>query len=140
VQLHALPSQIEFLEVRLAEVMAYADIPPSMRPALAEYDPFMSAMGQQGIRCAFRECRRCLYVQQMTPSCARWGSRVSGGCWYKEMQDYLSEDDPFDFLCGVLVLIRGGYGRHWQSTTPSWGSRRSGGCWSEDLEGAKVLD
>lgn len=31
--------QIEFLEVRLAEVMAYADIPPSMRPALSEYDP-----------------------------------------------------------------------------------------------------
>ena len=31
--------QIEFLEVRLAEVMAYADIPPSMRPALSEFDP-----------------------------------------------------------------------------------------------------
>jgi hypothetical protein len=28
--------QIEFLEVRLAEVMAYADIPPHMRPALSE--------------------------------------------------------------------------------------------------------
>ncbi|KAG2443036.1 hypothetical protein HYH02_009451 [Chlamydomonas schloesseri] len=31
--------RIEFLEVRLAEVMAYADIPPSMRPALSEFDP-----------------------------------------------------------------------------------------------------
>lgn len=31
--------QIEFLEVRLAEVMAYADIPPSMRPALSEFNP-----------------------------------------------------------------------------------------------------
>lgn len=28
--------QIEFLEVRLAEVMAYADIPINMRPALTE--------------------------------------------------------------------------------------------------------
>ena len=28
------PCQVEFLEVRLAEVMAYADIPPHMRPAL----------------------------------------------------------------------------------------------------------
>lgn len=28
--------QIEFLEVRLAEVMAYADIPPHMRPALTD--------------------------------------------------------------------------------------------------------
>jgi centrosomal protein CEP290 len=28
--------QIEFLEVRLAEVMAYADIPVNMRPALTE--------------------------------------------------------------------------------------------------------
>ncbi len=31
--------QVEFLEVRLAEVMAYADIPPAMRPALSEFDP-----------------------------------------------------------------------------------------------------
>jgi centrosomal protein CEP290 len=30
--------QIEFLEVRLAEVMAYADIPINMRPALIELD------------------------------------------------------------------------------------------------------
>ena len=28
--------QVEFLEVRLAEVMAYADIPPHMRPVLSE--------------------------------------------------------------------------------------------------------
>jgi centrosomal protein CEP290 len=33
---HPSPTQIEFLEVRLAEVMAYADIPPHMRPALAD--------------------------------------------------------------------------------------------------------
>ena len=38
-------TQIEFLEVRLAEVMAYADIPPSMRPALSEYDAFAAVMG-----------------------------------------------------------------------------------------------
>lgn len=38
--------QIEFLEVRLAEVMAYADIPPSMRPALTEYDPVAFITGQ----------------------------------------------------------------------------------------------
>lgn len=31
--------QIEFLEVRLAEVMAYADIPINMRPALTEMHP-----------------------------------------------------------------------------------------------------
>ncbi|KAF5829906.1 hypothetical protein DUNSADRAFT_15329, partial [Dunaliella salina] len=42
--------RIEFLEVRLAEVMAYADIPPSMRPALAEYDPFVAAMGPRHAR------------------------------------------------------------------------------------------
>lgn len=40
------PLQIEFLEVRLAEVMAYADIPPSMRPALSEFDP--TGMGMLG--------------------------------------------------------------------------------------------
>lgn len=40
------PVQIEFLEVRLAEVMAYADIPPSMRPALSEFDP--TGMGVLG--------------------------------------------------------------------------------------------
>ena len=31
--------QIAFLEVRLAEVMAYADIPPAMRPALTDMAP-----------------------------------------------------------------------------------------------------
>jgi centrosomal protein CEP290 len=39
------PSQIEFLEVRLSEVMASADIPPSMRPALMEYDPVGAILG-----------------------------------------------------------------------------------------------
>ncbi len=43
-------SQIEFLEVRLAEVMAYADIPPSMRPALSEFDPVAAITGVTG-RC-----------------------------------------------------------------------------------------
>ncbi|KAG1678296.1 hypothetical protein FOA52_013917 [Chlamydomonas sp. UWO 241] len=38
-----LMKRIEFLEVRLSEVMAYADIPPSMRPALSEFD-LVSAM------------------------------------------------------------------------------------------------
>ncbi len=38
--------QIEFLEVRLSEVMAYADIPPSMRPALTEYDPVSLIIGK----------------------------------------------------------------------------------------------
>jgi hypothetical protein len=37
--------QIQFLEVRLAEVMAYADIPPSLRPALSEFDPLTAAGG-----------------------------------------------------------------------------------------------
>lgn len=41
-------AQIEFLEVRLAEVMAYADIPPAMRPALSEYDPVAALSGGQG--------------------------------------------------------------------------------------------
>ena len=39
------PRQIEFLEVRLSEVMAYADIPPSMRPALSEFDPVSMILG-----------------------------------------------------------------------------------------------
>ena len=38
--------QIEFLEVRLSEVMAYADIPPSMRPALSEFDPVSMIIGK----------------------------------------------------------------------------------------------
>ena len=38
--------QIEFLEVRLSEVMAYADIPPSMRPALSEFDPVSLIIGK----------------------------------------------------------------------------------------------
>ena len=40
------PVQIEFLEVRLSEVMAYADIPPSMRPALSEFDPVAMILGR----------------------------------------------------------------------------------------------
>ena len=40
--------QIEFLEVRLSEVMAYADIPPSMRPALSEFDPVSMIIGKDG--------------------------------------------------------------------------------------------
>lgn len=40
--------QIEFLEVRLSEVMAYADIPPSMRPALTEFDAVAALTGQGG--------------------------------------------------------------------------------------------
>ena len=40
--------QIEFLEVRLSEVMAYADIPPSMRPALSEFDPVSMIIGKEG--------------------------------------------------------------------------------------------
>lgn len=52
--------QVEFLEVRLAEVMAYADIPPSMRPALSEFDPtglgtFQTAM-QAGLGQWARAC------------------------------------------------------------------------------------
>lgn len=39
------PMQIEFLEVRLGEVMAYADIPPAMRPALTEFDPVAALIG-----------------------------------------------------------------------------------------------
>lgn len=42
--------QIEFLEVRLAEVMAYADIPINMRPALTELtNGSMSALAAAGI-------------------------------------------------------------------------------------------
>ncbi len=44
----ALPLQIQFLELRLGEVMAYADIPPSMRPALAEFDPVATLTGTLG--------------------------------------------------------------------------------------------
>jgi hypothetical protein len=41
--------QIEFLEVRLAEVMAYADIPINMRPALTELSAHnMSGGGRHG--------------------------------------------------------------------------------------------
>lgn len=41
--------QIEFLEVRLAEVMAYADIPINMRPALTELSSgSMSALAAAG--------------------------------------------------------------------------------------------
>lgn len=41
--------QIEFLEVRLAEVMAYADIPINMRPALTELSSgSMSALAAVG--------------------------------------------------------------------------------------------
>ncbi|GFH17116.1 uncharacterized protein HaLaN_13676, partial [Haematococcus lacustris] len=36
---------IEFLEVRLSEVMAYADIPPSMRPVLSEFEPVAALTG-----------------------------------------------------------------------------------------------
>ncbi|GAX75484.1 hypothetical protein CEUSTIGMA_g2927.t1 [Chlamydomonas eustigma] len=43
-----LTKRIEFLEVRLSEVMAYADIPPSMRPALSEYDPVSLIIGKNG--------------------------------------------------------------------------------------------
>eukprot|EP00967_Tisochrysis_lutea_P084639 scaffold118443_cov27-Tisochrysis_lutea.AAC.2 len=32
--------------------MAYADIPPSMRPALSEYDPFVAALGHRNARWA----------------------------------------------------------------------------------------
>ena len=31
--------------MRLSEVMAYADIPPSMRPALSEFDPVSMILG-----------------------------------------------------------------------------------------------
>lgn len=61
-------TQIEFLEVRLAEVMAYADIPPSMRPALSEYDPFVAIMGHsnRGGRCVFWEWFLCVSLVNCT--------------------------------------------------------------------------
>jgi centrosomal protein CEP290 len=40
--------QIEFLEVRLAEVMAYADIPINMRPALTELSSSSMQPGMGG--------------------------------------------------------------------------------------------
>ena len=42
------PVQVTFLEVRLAEVMAYADIPAHMRPALAEMVHSRVAGGASG--------------------------------------------------------------------------------------------
>ncbi|GFR41280.1 hypothetical protein Agub_g1955 [Astrephomene gubernaculifera] len=47
--------RVEFLEVRLAEVMAYADIPPSMRPALSEFDPTGLQSFQSAVQTAAAE-------------------------------------------------------------------------------------
>ncbi|GIL43063.1 hypothetical protein Vafri_829 [Volvox africanus] len=50
-----LQQRINFLEVRLAEVMAYADIPPSMRPALSEFDPTGLGTFQEAVQAAVAE-------------------------------------------------------------------------------------
>ncbi|MEW5309850.1 MAG: hypothetical protein WDW38_001701 [Sanguina aurantia] len=47
-----LQKRIEFLEVRLSEVMAYADIPPSMRPMLSEPDATGGMFGLGGFQAA----------------------------------------------------------------------------------------
>ncbi|GLI68958.1 hypothetical protein VaNZ11_013486 [Volvox africanus] len=57
-----LQQRINFLEVRLAEVMAYADIPPSMRPALSEFDPTGLGTFQEAVQAAVAE------VVQVQPS------------------------------------------------------------------------
>jgi len=80
--------QIEFLEVRLAEVMAYADIPISMRPALTELNPGLLQAGLFSVATAASMnggrpwlasvpgAAESLLPQQVTP---REGEAAAGG-------------------------------------------------------------
>lgn len=60
--------QIEFLEVRLAEVMAYADIPINMRPALTELNPNSLQTGFSAVSAAgLGQVSAAGYTQHLMP-------------------------------------------------------------------------